>query len=715
MMETLASFVNVGESVTVMDQENHKLNNQNYSRNQEMETSKEYLNKNSNQTFRPPIFHYISQPIASLASSSAVSSLYASDKPKYEQPKLVFVLDISQEMAVGDRWMKTRDALFRLIVQLLPVGTELGIVTYGSQFGFGAKVNIQLTMIRESNKQGLHGRIPYRLLSHDLQGCSECGLEVALDVLNVPKEDRYSTRLNQPHKNGGFVDEDMAGEIVLISAKPFPIDASEESVTFQRVQRRIRENGIPLHHIFFDAHPSKASEDLFGNQNGTYFNSRSYAKEEGVSLNVGFQNEIERNKRGEPNKRKDNLYKQPEISEFGGVYRVPESIVPSYYVQSSRGSQKKIVTLNSKLMVQKLTGIFLSILKRLGNGGVSRNIECTFKQYFTWDQHLDNELVQFRDNVKLLDVGQTELRGTFVIESSVSTNLWILLTSPFKEDVEIFELTSPSGQKYSFPKYDHGVVYFNLQRQNNEAGIWSYFVKLHPVIFHELEGNQSNENHDHLISLEVLGASMIPSHLQASQNVDGGISLDFWTHSHVDEKNGVPVVALYAKLTTDDGMLPIHDAEIVATIYIPDPTINKPSRIVLRDDGTGYPDITRYDGIYSAYFTDISAVPGYYSVTIEANSNNGQSKVPKPFGGDDKRIGCCGSVVPDVYSLPTHHFQRFITSESFYLDDIFLEGLYKQDKSDIYPPNRITDLFINYNFNSSKNDPSNVAPLSIAK
>ena len=167
-METVASFVNVGESVTVMDQENHKLNNQNYSRNQEMETSKAYLNENSNQTFRLPTFHYISQPTASLASSSAVSSLYASDKLKYEQPKLVFVLDISQEMAVGDRWMKTRDALFRLITQLLPVGTELGIVTYGSQFGFGAKVNIQLTMIRESNKQGLHGRIPYRLLSHDL-------------------------------------------------------------------------------------------------------------------------------------------------------------------------------------------------------------------------------------------------------------------------------------------------------------------------------------------------------------------------------------------------------------------------------------------------------------------------------------------------------------------------------------------------------------------
>ena len=716
-METISSFVNDGESVTVMDRKEYKLDDKNRNEqnislfNQDITPNDKYSTESIDKSFQRPSFHYITQPITSLTSSSSGSSLYIPDKLKFEQPKIVFVLDISQEMAVGDRWMKTRDALFRLIVQLLPIGTELGIITYGSQFGFGAKVNIQLTMIRESNKQGLHGRIPYRLLSHDLQGCSECGVKAALDLLNVPKQERHATRLNQPHQSGGYVDEDTSGEIVLISAKPFPIDAAEQSVTFQNVQRRIRENGIPLHHIFFDAHPSKASNDLYSIPNVTYSKSRTYGTEDSITTTIDFQDDVTRIKRGKDNTEKRNWNKQQQISEFGGVYRVPDSVNPSYYIQSSRGSQKKIVAANSKLMVQKLTGIFLSILKSLGNGSGQRNIECTFKKYFTWDQHLDNELVQFRDNVKLLDVGQTEIRGTFVIESSVSTNLWILLTSPFKEDVEIFELTSPSGQKYSFPKYDHGVVYFNLQRQNNEAGIWSFFVKLHPVIFHELEGKQRNENHDHLISLEVLGSSMIPSHLQASQNVDGGISLDFWTHSQVDKKNGVPIVTLYAKLTTEDGMLPIHDAEIVATVYIPDATINRPSRITLRDDGAGYPDITRHDGIYSAYFTDISSTPGYYSVTIEANSNNGQSKVPKPYGGDVKRIDCCGSVVPDVYSLPTHHFQRFVTSESFYLDNKFSDAFYKQDKGDIYPPNRITDLFINYNLNTSRSDQANVGSL----
>ena len=40
-----------------------------------------------------------------------------------------------------------------------------------------------------------------------------------------------------------------------------------------------------------------------------------------------------------------------------------------------------------------------------------------------------------------------------------------------------------------------------------------------------------------------------------------------------------------------------------------------------------------------------------------------------------------------------------MTSESFYIDEHILKGLYKDDKSDIYPPNRITDLRIDDTLN----------------
>ena len=63
-------------------------------------------------------------------------------------------------------------------------------------------------------------------------------------------------------------------------------------------------------------------------------------------------------------------------------------------------------------------------------------------------------------------------------------DLWIVLTSAQKEDVEGFEVTSPSGRRLAFPKYDHGIVYFRLDGGDGdvEPGIWSYEARLHHTV-----------------------------------------------------------------------------------------------------------------------------------------------------------------------------------------------------------------------------------------
>ena len=57
---------------------------------------------------------------------------------------------------------------------------------------------------------------------------------------------------------------------------------------------------------------------------------------------------------------------------------------------------------------------------------------------------------------------------------------------------------------------------------------------------------------------------------------------------------------LYAKVTQDT--LPIQDAHVVAFVYPPS-LDSRPVKILLKDTGSGYPDITQGDGIYSAYLT----------------------------------------------------------------------------------------------------------------
>ena len=53
---------------------------------------------------------------------------------------------------------------------------------------------------------------------------------------------------------------------------------------------------------------------------------------------------------------------------------------------------------------------------------------------------------------------------------------------------------------------------------------------------------------------------------------------------------------LYAKVTQDT--LPIQDARVIAFVYPPS-LDSRPIKLLLRDGGTGYPDITKGDGIDS--------------------------------------------------------------------------------------------------------------------
>ena len=124
------------------------------------------------------------------------------------------------------------------------------------------------------------------------------------------------------------------------------------------------------------------------------------------------------------------------------------------------GANTYLVPTNPHAMIrQHLSDIFLSILKNSINGPT---IECTFLK--TWSE------------------SPPEVRGTFVVESSVNSKLLVLLTTDVKNDLEIFELTSPSGQKHAFPKYDYASVYFQLDSQFKVWPFTSLFSQFEGVL-----------------------------------------------------------------------------------------------------------------------------------------------------------------------------------------------------------------------------------------
>lgn len=148
---------------------------------------------------------------------------FAGPKFRYIVPKssrYVLLLERSSIMNVNDRWTNLRRALYRFI-QYLPTGSELSIITFGSE----AKVDLPPTVVTDLNREGLHGRIPRKVILDEDQGCIFCALNVSLKALhNYMGQLETGTLIlvtgssQKPH----FL-EDFMGKVQLIPLQVYPI------------------------------------------------------------------------------------------------------------------------------------------------------------------------------------------------------------------------------------------------------------------------------------------------------------------------------------------------------------------------------------------------------------------------------------------------------------------------------------------------------------
>ena len=331
--------------------------------------------------------------------------------------KLIELQPVDKELSLYHPKLKSKVVLINNLIMSFFPGAELGIITVGEQ---GAHVNIEPTVVREANREGLHGRIPYRLLN-DREACLSCGLEKAKALLNS---------------------NDM-GAIIVVSALKLP-----ELILNDSTEEADQNNfPVPIHQVFFeDGNRTVATVtgSTFRNNGGKILKSR---KREGA------------------------------------LFKVPKT----------------------PRLLQSLSSIFLSVLK-VAKGP---QIECTYQRFYHFDP---NTINGDEDNYEV--VTGNSITGIFTVEKELSTDLWVVLTpSPGMEnDIEVFEITSPSGQRYVFPQYGHGIVYFHFEAQNNEAGVWTFEAKMHPIVTKTLGS---------MVSLEVFG--------QQSSSGNNAVTLDFWT------------------------------------------------------------------------------------------------------------------------------------------------------------------------------------------
>ncbi len=483
----------------------------------------------------------------------------------------ILVLDVSQSMNMDRKWEMTRNAVFRLINDI-PEGDEVGIVSFGAN----ARLNIEPTEVTASNRAGLYGRVPFRVLNGQ-QGCLECGLKMALTA----------------------IDSATTGSIILVTSTT----SGYPSSTLSEGSAIVDKLALPVYTVAFDS----LDREVLA------------------------------------------------LSKYGATYAIQDDIS----------------------IVKSLSNVFVDILNKIGGNGVNGKIVKSYEKSFDLEKKMKEagaEAVVTSNGKRGIGIS-----GNFIVEEDLRTDLWVVLTSPYKEDVEIFEVTSPSGQRKVFPHFEHGIVYFKLTG-TSEAGIWSYKATLYPVTVASTQGQIK-------ATVEVF----------ARETESSSVQVNGWTN--VDKLTGASAldeaVVIYAKVTKGQNV-PIINADVVASVTRPDSSVA--FEVVLTDNGSGYPDITAGDGIYSGYFTGFSTEAGLYSLQIKATHNNGIASTPTVLS-TAKNLSCCGSVyVPadKMYTTPTAPFYRYVTADSFQVTKgmqyFVVNGQPEMD--DVFPPSRVTDFSV---------------------
>jgi hypothetical protein len=231
-----------------------------------------------------------------------------------------------------------------------------------------------------------------------------------------------------------------------------------------------------------------------------------------------------------------------------------------------------------------------------------------------------------------------EFSGTFVVEENLRDELTITLSIEDEEKVEYFEVIDPSGQKNIFSKFEDGMVLLRFGGQS-EAGIWTFHAKLYPEV-----GLPTQR-----MTVDVVG-----------QGRRDAVRLSGLPTTNQDSLQAVEILTM-----VEMGESHVLGAEVKALVRGPDSEVE----ILLKDSGTGYPDIRKGDGIYSGYLPSFSSVPGYYTVRILASDNNGQA-----------------FTFSDGAPIPTGSFKRILAAPSFHLNFGVEKG------RDEVPPSRVTDL-----------------------
>ena len=416
----------------------------------------------------------------------------------------------------------------------------MAIVTFSNT----ARINLEPTRVSQTNKEGLHGRVPGRA-SNSNTSCYSCGINAALELVS------------------------SSNTVITVFITVRAEEGESEGGSLHGGEKVLEETGSPLYGLIVG---------------GEFVNRKE--KSEG-----------------------------------------------KFYVLSDGTDQQT-----------EFSDVFLAI-----SNDVNDHNDGYAKFY-------ENKLRNDRD-------GGANVEGKFSVEESLRTELKVVLNTHNKEDVEKFQLVSPSGKNHKFPFVERGSVYFQFD-STAEPGIWTY-------------------------SISRLAESSLTVSAYAKKTGPTTLAVRTWTHLAGLDSVLTPSLPVTVFAEVRNGLVPVSGAEVVALVSRPD---GRTVSLLLTDGGKGYPDITAGDGIYSGYFTSYCDTPGTYSLVVTARDSAASARVPTH--SYSLASDCCGSSFPTTNTIPTPPFTRILTGQSFHVavgaQYLIQDGT--PQMRDVFPPVRVTDL-----------------------
>ena len=222
--------------------------------------------------------------------------------------KYTVVLERTSIMNANGRWKNVRRAFYRFL-NYLPVGAEVSIITFGKE----AAMNLPPTVVTDANREGLHGRIPRKVLADDL-ACVFCALNMSLGALSRSGDD--------------------LGTVILLTGSP------REAQNMDKLMETV--NRTPVR-VFPIAYPGTAHPSLVGLAR----HGKHYAVSEGNSASnpLIYLTEVLLDilRKSEPGTAIQKVHETRHLSyEFAGTFTLDESMLDGMSVTLNVDDEDKV-------------------------------------------------------------------------------------------------------------------------------------------------------------------------------------------------------------------------------------------------------------------------------------------------------------------------------------------------------------------------------------